>query len=384
MADKKDYYELLGVKRDATADEISKAYKKLALKYHPDRQHGKSDIEKKSAEEMFKSISEAYSVLSDADKRRNYDQFGDENATESFGGFNPFDIFNKMRSAGAFDEDFGGMFGFGGARDTKPDMNGPEDGHDIQMSIWISFAESVFGGVREFDISLDKPCSACGGSGVKSGTKASKCSHCHGTGSVARITRSGFCVQQVISECPYCHGTGYEFTPCPSCHGGKRIPEKRHLKVRIPAGIRPGTRLRVRSGGQCGLKGGADGTLYIDVDVKSSPLFKRLDGNNLFTTAYVSPVTAVLGGETVVQTPYGEKKIAVPRHTLTGVRTTISGAGIKTDQSTGNLVVEFVVEPYSKLTDEQRGLFEKLAELENLDALDSIADQRRKAAEFKH
>lgn len=371
----KDYYEVLGVKKDATADELKAAYRKISLKTHPDRQAGKSEAEKKDAEERFKAANEAYSVLSDPEKRRNYDQFGSAegpgHSGGGFEGFDPMSFFRKMSAGfgmGGFDDDDGGFdgfgFGMGGSRRRQaPDYSSPEDGSDVQTKISVTFKESVKGCVKEFDFDLDGECPDCHGTGVKSGTKPEKCPECGGKCRTVRVSRTPFGMTQMVSNCRRCHGTGYSVEQCPKCGGGGRVGASRHVKVKVPAGFRDGQQLRLKGLGRCGVKGGSDGNLYVVVNVGKSDVFER-NGDDVLVRAYVSPSVASLGGKVRVPTPYGYRNVKVAPGTVSGTRLKVSGAGIKTASGTGDMYIDLVVEPYSDLTKEQKDLLERLQKTE--------------------
>ncbi len=371
----KDYYETLGVKKDASADELKAAYRKISLKTHPDRQAGKSEAEKKAAEEKFKAANEAYSVLSDPEKRRNYDQFGSAEGSGrpggGFEGFDPMSFFRKMSAGfgmGGFGDDddgFGGFgFGMGDSRGRKaPDYSSPEDGSDVQTRISVTFKESVEGCAKEFDFDLDKECPDCGGTGVKSGSKPEKCPDCGGKGRTVRVSRTPLGVMQQISDCPRCCGAGYSVEHCAECGGSGRVAGKRHVKVKVPAGFRDGQQLRLRGLGRCGVKGGSDGNLYVVVEVGKSDVFER-SGDDVLVRAYVSPATASLGGKVSVPTPYGYRSVKVAPGTASGTRLKVAGAGIKTAGGTGDMYIDLSIEPYSNPTKEQRELLEKLQKTE--------------------
>ena len=363
----KDYYEILGVAKDATEEEISAAYKKKAMLYHPDRQQGKTDAEKKEAEEKFKECAEAAEVLKDPEKRRRYDQFGTADGQEfggfgGSGGFDPMEFFRRMHPGFGFDGGFNG-FGFdfgGGERDSPPDIDSPEDGEDVQVRANISFEESVSGCVKEFDVTLDKECRSCHGAGAKDGARPRKCKACGGTGRHAEIRRSGIMVQQIVTPCRECGGSGYSYDKCPTCGGSGTEPEKRHVKVKVPAGFQDGQRLRLRGLGRCGKRGGRHGDLYVVVSVEESKTFIR-NGNNVGVKVPISPAIASLGGKIEVPTPYGPKKVKVEPGTASGTKMRIAGGGIKPETgAAGDLVVFLEIEPYVNLTDEQKDLLERL------------------------
>lgn len=382
---KRDYYEVLGVPKDASTEDIISAYKKKAMLYHPDRQQGKSDAEKKKAEELFKECSEAAETLRDPDKRKAYDQFGPDGVSGggSFGGggfsaFDAMDIFRRMRSR------FGGFDGFDDESDGPQafDENAPERGRDIQMTVSVSFKEMVWGCSKDLDLDLDKECPECKGTGIEPGTKPETCKTCRGRGQVAHVRRMGFMVQQEITDCPDCGGTGVSAKPCRKCGGRKRVAEKRHVKMKIPAGVRNGERLRLRGLGQCGLKGGPNGDLYAHIAVGGSDLFAR-NGDDVLVRAFVSPATASLGGKIEVPTLGGYRKVKLAPGTASGTRLKISGAGVKPESGrAGDMYVDVYVEPYASPTPEQRRLLEQLAKTETASSFAAARELRRKADEF--
>lgn len=362
MADKRDYYEVLGLSKNASESEIKSAYRKLARKYHPDV------CKEPDANQKFVEISEAYEVLSNKDKRAQYDQFGFSGPQMGGpgAGFDPFEMFRRhFHGFGDDDDDsFGGFpFGFGGHRRShrkEPDFDSPEDGSDLQMSMSLTFKESLFGCIKEIDLQLNDPCPECGGRGVEKGSTPSTCPHCNGTGQIVHTQRNGFMMSQTISPCPHCNGQGVSMTLCKKCHGQKRIPVNKHVSVKVPAGMGSGQRLRVKGKGECGVKGGKDGDMYINVVVQRSNLFAR-NGLNLHITRPIDPIVATLGGEVEVQTPYGTKKVEVKAGQTSKSCTYIPEYGIRAaNGQKGNLVVEFEVMPLEKLDSSQKDLLKKI------------------------
>lgn len=364
MANKRDYYEVLGVSKNATDDELKKAYRKLAVKYHPDR------CKDADAKDKFQEISEAYEVLSNKDKRAQYDQFGFDGPSMGGGfsssGFNPFDLFRAHFGSNPFgnddDDDFN-PFGFGGfghrSRSKEPDFDSPEDGSDLQMGMQLTFKEALFGCVKEIDLTLNEPCSECGGRGVEKGSTPTKCSHCNGTGQIVHTQRNGFMMSQTISVCPYCHGQGISAKPCKKCHGQKRLDAKKHISVRIPQGIDNGQRLRVRGKGECGLKGGHDGDMYINVAISPNKLYAR-NGLDLKTTVPIDAITATFGGKVDIQTPWEKVNIDVSSGTVSGSTKILYNQGIRTPTTKGNLIIEFKVMPFENLDAKQKKILEDL------------------------
>lgn len=365
MADKRDYYEVLGIGKNATDAEIKKSYHKLSMRYHPDRQVGKTDAEKKEAEEKFKAVAEAYSVLADKDKRAKYDQFGFDgpNMRGGFGpsGFDPFDVFRSaFGGRHPFDDDDGfSPFGFGMHRSkvNAPDFDSPEDGHDLQMRLDLGFEEALYGCVKDIDITLSDPCPACGGKGIEKGSTPTQCSHCHGTGQTVNVEKHGFMVSQTISPCPHCHGQGVAVKLCSKCNGQKRVDAKKRISIKIPAGISSGQRLRVHGKGECGLKGGRDGDMYFAISVSPSRVYSR-SGLNLSMTLPIDAATATLGGKVEVKTPWGKTVVDVPAETTNGTAKTLAGYGVRTSAAKGSLVVEFKVMPFKNLDASQKKMLE--------------------------
>lgn len=274
MSQKRDYYEILGLSKNATDQEIKSSYRKLCRKFHPDMQAGKSDAEKKEAEDKFKEIAEAYEVLSNKDKRAQYDQFG-FNTSNGFGGQGTDDLAEFFRRHPGFGSHFGGGFGdfgfdpFGGGNNRGNDPNAPKDGQDVKININIPFEESIYGGIREFDLTLQDPCDHCHGSGSDDG-KTENCTHCNGTGMITQ--RRGMMIMQ--STCPHCHGSGVKIkTKCHVCHGTGHVDKPHHIKIEVPMGVDNGTRLRVSGAGQHGTNGGHDGDVYVEIYVEDSDIF---------------------------------------------------------------------------------------------------------------
>lgn len=377
MADKRDYYEVLGLSKDASEADIKSSFRKLSRQYHPDMQAGKSDAEKKNAEEKFKEVAEAYEVLSNKDKRANYDQFGFSSGNSA--GMDMSDFMS--RHASMFEDFFGGTgfgfnFGFNRAN-NPPNPNRPENGRNVQIKISIDFKEMVHGTTKELDINLSEPCDVCGGYGTEKGTQAEKCSHCNGTGMLTQ--RNGFMVMQ--TTCHFCGGKGYTMKNCPHCHGSRRVSAKKHLKLKIPAGIESSQRLRVQNGGECGVCGGANGNLYVIVEVNQSEIFERI-GNDIKVVFPIPFTIATLGGKLDVPTPYGYCNVNVPAGTTSGNVIKVYGKGIKANSSTGNLLVEVVVEPLSNLSDKQKELIDELSKTVTIDNLKQSKELKDKCNKF--
>ena len=386
---KKDYYEILGVKKDAAADELKKQYRRLSLLYHPDRQAGKSDAEKKAAEEKFKEISEAYAVLSDQDKRRKYDQFGDADFQSGFDfggdGFDPMEFFRKMR--GGFDpfDDFGfgggSRRGHGGMASSAYDPNAPEDGGSYETGLRVSFKESLFGCKKDLQLDVGEECPECHGSGCAAGTSPKACPDCGGTGQVSNVTRTGMMIHRVISACPTCRGTGVSFEPCRKCGGAKRIPRERKVTVTIPAGAADGIRLRLAGCGQCGVKGGRPGDVYVQIAVESSPIFDRR-GNDIYFTAYVPVAVAVLGGKVKVPTLYGYRDIKIEPGTQAGAKLKVAGYGVRSSAGSGSMVITVVPEMPFSLSAEQKKAWEKALKLDKPENYERMSAVEKAAKEF--
>ncbi|MDR0922577.1 MAG: molecular chaperone DnaJ [Lactobacillales bacterium] len=324
MADKRDYYEVLGVSKSATDDEIKKAYRKLSKKYHP-------DINKApDAEEKFKEISEAYEVLSDSQKRAAYDQYGfagtDPNYGGGAGGFGGFGGFSGGGAGGfGFEDIFENFFGGGGGRTADP--NAPRQGADLQYSIKLKFEEAIFGAEKELKYNREDTCATCHGSGAKPGTSPQVCSKCHGSGriNVERQTPLGRMVTQQV--CDVCHGTGKEIKyPCPTCHGEGHVSQAHTVKVNVPAGVEDGQQMRLQGQGEAGSNGGPYGDLYVVFSVESSKTFER-EGSEIYYELPLNFVQAALGDEIEVPTVHGNVKLKIPAGTQTGTNFRMRGKG---------------------------------------------------------
>ncbi|MFN4360043.1 MAG: molecular chaperone DnaJ [Hylemonella sp.] len=352
MANKRDFYEILGVPKNASEEEIKKAYRKLAMKHHPDRNQGDSA---KTAEEKFKEAKEAYEMLSDAQKRAAYDQYGHAGVDPNMRG-GPADGFG-----GGFAEAFGDIFG---------DMFGQQQrgrggrqvyrGSDLSYAMEITLEEAAHGKDAQIRIPSWDNCGTCHGSGAKPGTQAKTCSTCHGSGTV-QMRQGFFSVQQ---SCPHCHGTGKIIPdPCTTCMGQGRIKRQKTLEVKIPAGIDDGMRIRSAGNGEPGTNGGPPGDLYIEIRLKKHEIFER-DGDDLHCAVPISIVTAALGGEIEVPTLQGKAAIDLPEGTQTGKQFRLRGKGIKGVRSSypGDLYCHITVETPVKLTEHQRKLLRELDE----------------------
>lgn len=350
MADKRDYYEVLGVSKDADEATIKKAYRQLAKKYHPDMNPGDKEAEKK-----FKEASEAYAVLSDADKRRQYDQFGHaafENGGGGASGAGGFDFdFGDMGDI--FGDLFGGMFGGGSRRNS----NGPRRGADIRINVRITFAESVTGTKKKIDVNLKDACTKCNGTGAKAGTSPETCSKCGGRGQVTYSRQSMFGMVQNVAPCPDCNGTGKIIKEkCPYCYGTGYITTKKTIEVNIPAGIDNGQCVRIQGKGEPGTNGGPRGDLLVAVMITADPMFER-DGYNIFSDVHISYPTAVLGGEVKVKTVDGEVLYDVKPGTASGTRVRLKGKGMPTIRNSsvrGDHYITLIVDIPTKLNNEQK------------------------------
>lgn len=349
---KRDYYEVLGVSKSATDDEIKKAYRVLAKKYHPDMNPG--DVE---AEKKFKEASEAYAVLSDADKRRQYDQFGhaafDGGAGGAGGGFD----FSGMDMGDIFGDILGDLFG-GGSR-TRRANNGPMKGANLRTSVRITFEEACFGVEKELDLTLKDECTSCHGTGAKPGTKPETCSKCGGRGQVVFTQQSLFGALRNVQTCPDCHGTGQIVKEkCPDCHGNGYISNRKKIKVSVPAGIDNGQSIRIREKGEPGTNGGPRGDLLVEVNVSRHPIFQRQD-YDIYSTAPITFAQAALGGEVRISTIDGDVMYTVKPGTQTDTRVRLKGKGVPTLRNKsvrGDHYVNLVVQVPTGLSSQQKDL----------------------------
>ena len=350
MAEKRDYYEVLGVDKGADEATLKKAYRKLAKKYHPDMNPGD-----KEAEAKFKEATEAYSVLSDPDKRRQYDQFGHaafEGGGAGAGGFGGFDF------GGDLGDIFGDIFGdlFGGGRGRRG-SSGPQRGANLRAVIHISFEEAVFGCEKEIELMLKDPCPDCGGTGAKKGTSPETCSKCHGSGQVTYTQQSLFGMVRNVQTCPDCGGSGKIIKEkCPVCHGSGFTSSKKRIQVSVPAGIDDGQSIRIREKGEPGRNGGGRGDLLVEVQVARSPVFER-DGMNIFSTVPMTYAQAALGGDIRIRTVDGEVVYAVKPGTQTNTRIRLKEKGVPSLRNRsvrGDHYVTLVVQVPTKLSQEAK------------------------------
>ncbi len=358
----KDYYSILGVSRDATEDELKKAYRQLAIKFHPDRNQGD-----KEAEEKFKEINEAYSILSDPTKRAQYDQFGsvDENDLGGFGYSSSFDdIFSNISSM------FGDIFGDFGFE--QKNSNRPRSGDDIKINLTIDFKEAVFGAKKKIKINRKKVCDKCNGTGAEDGG-IEKCQYCNGMGEV--LYSQGFL--SVRRTCPKCNGTGQVITrKCKSCGGAGYINEQETIEVKIAQGIDDGNVIRITGYGNPGYNGGPNGNLYIYITVKEHEFFKR-SGKDIYTQIPISITQATLGASLKIPTIWGEHELEIPPGTQNGETFLLKHKGVELSGSRGNQIVEVKVEIPKKLSQKQKEILTEFAKEsgEELSYKDSVLDK---------
>ena len=354
---KRDYYEVLGLDRTAGAEEIKKAYRKLAVKFHPDK-----NPDHKAAEEQFKELGEAYEVLSDPQKRAAYDQYGHAAFDRRTGGFarsggfhDPFEIFREVFGAGnIFDDLFGG---------GRADPTQPQRGDDLRFDMEIDFEEAAQGCEKEISISKPERCDVCGGSGAEAGSKTRTCPTCGGRGQV--ISSRG--IFSIAQTCPHCQGAGRVVDkPCRACHGVGRRDAQSKIKLRIPAGVDTGSRLRSAGNGEAGLRGGPAGDLYVVLHVRPHEIFQR-DGDDLLCEVPVSFVQATLGAEVDVPTLSGKASVRIPAGTQPGATFRLKGKGVKNVQGYGHgdLHVRINIEVPTQLTAAQKAKLQEFAQLCN-------------------
>ena len=359
---KRDYYEVLGVSKDADDAAIKKAYRALAKKYHPDMNPGDAEAEKK-----FKEASEAYAVLSDAEKRRQYDQFGHaafEGGAGGAGGFGGFD-FNGADFGDIFGDIFGDLFGGGGRRGGRAN-NGPMKGANIRKSIRITFEEAVFGCKKELEVILKDPCTTCGGTGAKPGTSPETCPKCGGKGQVVYTSQSFFGTVQNVQTCQNCGGSGKVIKEkCTSCSGTGYTSSKKKIEVTIPAGIDNGQSVRIREKGEPGTNGGPRGDLLVEVNVSRHPIFQRQD-MHIFSTVPISFAQAALGGDVKIQTVDGAVIYNVKPGTKTDTKVRLKGKGVPSLRNSavrGDHYVTLVIQTPEKLSAEAKEALRRFDEL---------------------
>lgn len=360
MAEKRDYYEVLGVDKNADGAAIKKAYRKLAKKYHPDANPGEEAAAK------FKEASEAYAVLSDPEKRKQYDQFGHA-AFDGAGGAGGFDFSGMDFSDifGGFGDIFGDIFG-GGRRGGSHNSNGPMRGADIRVGMRITFEEAVRGCKKEVTINFKETCDSCSGSGAKAGTSPITCPKCNGRGQFMSQQQTLFGTMQSLQTCPDCNGTGKIIKEkCPDCYGAGYITKKKKVSVDIPAGIDDRQSIRVSGYGEPGRNGGPRGDMLVDIRVISNSEFER-DGMDVYTKTYISFAQAALGGDIRVKTIDGDVKFPIKPGTQTGTRIRLRGKGIchlRNENVRGDQYSTLIVKVPTKLSNEQKELIKKLDEV---------------------
>lgn len=375
MSSKRDFYDILAVARDADADTIKKAYRKMAMQFHPDRNPGN-----KEAEDKFKEAAEAYDILSNPEKKAQYDRFGHAafgNGGGGRGGFhNAEDIFSNFGDI--FGDIFGGGAGGGGRRQSR---QGPRRGADLRYMTEISLKEVVEGLEKEIEFDTDDNCESCNGSGAEKGSSPKVCTSCGGQGQVFR-SQGFFSVGQT---CPTCHGRGQVVEkPCKPCKGRGRVKQHRKIKITIPAGVDTGTRLRVNGEGEGGYMGGSAGDLYVEIAVKEDSHFDR-DGNDLLTEIRVDYLHLLLGGELEIETVNGTAEIEIPKGTQVGDRIRVPGQGVPSLRGNrrGDLFCQVGVDIPTKLTKDEEKLLRDLAKLRGIEinssgSLGSIFGRKKK------
>ena len=370
MSDKRDYYEVLGVGKDADADTIKKAYRQLAKKYHPDANPGDA-----TAEAKFKEASEAYGILSDPEKKAQYDRYGHaafENGgagAGGFGGYQNMNVDDILRSFG-FGDLFGGGGGFGGFSDIfgggrRRNSTGPQNGSNVKISIRVPFENAVFGCEKKLEISFKEECKTCGGTGAKPGTSPETCSRCGGTGRVVVTRQSLFGMMREETACPDCGGTGKVIKDkCTDCRGTGYKNTKKQISVSIPAGISSGQMIRVTGYGEPGIRGGARGDLLVEVIVSPSDDFER-DGVNLYSVESIKFTEAALGGDIKVKTVDGDVLFPIKAGTQTGTKIRLKGKGVPvlgSEDRRGDQYTTLIVDVPKHLSSKQRDALQKFAD----------------------
>lgn len=353
MADKRDYYEVLGLGKDSSADDIKKAYRKLARQYHP-------DVNKEAnAEDKFKEVKEAYDVLSDDQKRANYDRFGHQDPNQGFGGFGG----GGQDFSGGFGDIFDMFFG-GGGGGRQRDPNAPQRGNDLQYTMTIDFKEAVFGKETEITIPRNESCDTCHGSGAKPGTQPKTCTTCHGSGQQEVVQNTPFGRIANRRVCSTCRGTGKIIVDkCTTCHGEGRYKKQRRIKVNIPAGVDDGAQIRLSGEGEGGLRGGPSGDLYVVLRVKKHEFFDR-EGDDIYCEVPITFVQAALGDEIEIPTLNERVKLKIPAGTQTGTYFRLKGKGVPRlrGMGTGDQHIKVTVVTPTKLSDEQKDLLKQFGE----------------------
>ena len=350
---KRDYYEVLGLEKNASKEEIKKAYRKLSKKYHP-------DINKEAgADEKFKEVKEAYEVLSDDQKRDQYDRFGHTDPNQGFGGFGNGDF----GGFGGFEDIFSTFFGGGSSR--RRDPNAPRQGADLQYTMSLEFEEAVFGKETVIEIPREENCDTCHGTGAKPGTKPETCSHCHGSGQLNTEQNTPF--GKIVNRrvCNYCNGTGKMIKDkCKTCGGTGKVKKRRKINVKIPAGVDDGQQLRVSGQGEPGINGGPAGDLYVVFHVKEHEFFER-DGDDIYCEVPLTFSQAALGDEIEVPTLHGKVKLKVPSGTQTGTKFRLRGKGVPNVRGygVGDQHIHVKVVTPTKLTEKQKQLLREFSEI---------------------
>lgn len=374
MAQKRDYYEVLGVNKNATDDELKKAYRKLAKKYHPDA----NPDNKQEAEAKFKEVNEAYEVLSDSQKRKMYDQFGTADPQGFGGGQGPFGQggyysytgsgFDGFGDFGDLGDIFSSFFGGGFGGKNRRQSNGPRKGADLNLYMDITFEEAFLGVEKEVLVTRNEPCSNCHGTGAKPGTNSMKCPECNGTGQVRQVQNTILGQMQTTRTCSACHGTGEIIKePCEACRGKGTVRKQPKIKIKIPAGIDDGQTVVLRGEGEPGQKGGPKGDLYITVRVKKHSIFTR-KGSSVLCDIPITITQATLGAELEIPMVNGTKEVyKIPEGTQTGTKFTIRNKGFKSVNSNiqGDFIFTVIVQTPKRLSKEQRELLVKLAQTMN-------------------
>ncbi len=357
---KRDYYEVLGVEKNADTAAIKKAYRALGKKYHPDANPGDKD-----AEEKFKELSEAYAVLSDPEKRQQYDQFGHAAFNGGAGGAGGFGGFSGMDFTDIFGDIFGDFFG-GGSRRSRGARNGPMQGANVRKGIRITFEEAIFGCEKELEVIIKDSCTTCGGSGAKPGSSPETCPKCNGRGQVVYTSQSFFGTMQNVQTCPQCNGSGKIIREkCSDCVGTGYIANKKKISVSIPAGIDNGQSIRIREKGEPGINGGPRGDLLVEITVSRHPEFVRQD-MNIFSTASISFAQAALGGDVRIKTVDGDVLYTIAPGTKTDTKVRLRGKGVpslRDKKIRGDQYVTLVVKTPERLSPEAKELLRKFDEL---------------------
>ena len=354
-----DYYEILGVDRNATKDEIKSAFRKMARKWHP-------DVNKSpEAESKFKELGKAYETLMDDEKRSTYDRFGEDGLRDA--GFNTQGPF--AGGFGDLDEVFNtffGNFGFGGGS-RRQDPNAPQRGDDLRLDIELEFEEAIFGLNKEVKIDHFETCPTCKGSGAKEGAKPETCKTCGGQGRIQQTTKTILGHFTQIVTCPHCHGKGSVISdPCPDCHGQGRKTKEKTVEIKIPAGVDNGSKMRLSHEGDAGINGGISGDLYIVIHVKPSAYYQR-DGINVYTKLEISPAQAVLGDVVKIKSLDGDKEVSIPSGVQHGETVKIKGAGIPSlskPSLRGDHIVVISIKTPSHISNEEKSLYQKLYEIQ--------------------